>query len=47
VFALRSPRRLSPIGVTRVEILAAEPYALVVAGLDAWDGSPVIDIKPA
>ena len=47
VFSLRSPRRLSPIGVTRVEILAVEPYALVVAGLDAWDGSPVIDIKPA
>lgn len=47
VFALRSPRRLSPIGVTRVEILEVEPYALVVSGLDAWDGSPVIDIKPS
>jgi len=47
VFALRSPRRLSPIGVTRVQILEVEPYALVVSGLDAWDGSPVIDVKPA
>ncbi len=46
VFALRSPRRPSPIGLTTVEILACEPDGLVVSGLDAWNGSPVLDIKP-
>jgi formylmethanofuran dehydrogenase subunit E len=46
VFALRSPHRPSPIGLTSVEILEIEPDGLVVAGLDAWHGSPVLDIKP-
>ncbi len=46
VFALRSPRRPSPIGLTTVEILSLEPEGLVVAGLDAWNGSPLLDIKP-
>jgi formylmethanofuran dehydrogenase subunit E len=46
VFALRSPHRPSRIGLTTVEILAVESDGLVVAGLDAWNGSPILDIKP-
>lgn len=46
VFALRSPHRPSSIGLTTVEILALDPEGLIVAGLDAWNGSPVLDIKP-
>ncbi len=46
VFALRSPHRPSPVGLTTVEILERAPDSLVVSGLDAWNGSPVIDIKP-
>lgn len=47
VFALRSPRRPNPIGVTRVEVLAIEANVLHVRGLDAINGTPVLDLKPA
>ena len=47
VFALRSPSRPNPIGVTEVELLAVRGNRLRVRGLDALDGTPVIDIKPA
>lgn len=47
VFSLRSPMRPNPIGVTRVELLRREDTTLVVRGLDAHDGSPIIDIKCA
>ena len=46
VFALRSPRRPNPIGLTTVRVLEVEENRLVVAGLDAFDGTPVLDIKP-
>jgi formylmethanofuran dehydrogenase subunit E len=46
VFALRSPHRPNPVGLTTVRLLAVEGNELVVSGLDAWDGSPVLDIKP-
>jgi len=45
VFATRSPVRPNPIGLTRVELLKREGNVLFVKGLDALDGSPVIDIK--
>ena len=45
VFALRSPMRPNPIGMTRVRLLAREGNRLIVEDLDARDGSPVIDIK--
>lgn len=45
VFALHSPRRPNPIGMTRVRLLAREGNRLIVEDLDALDGSPVIDIK--
>jgi tRNA-Thr(GGU) m(6)t(6)A37 methyltransferase TsaA len=45
VFALRSPCRPNPIGVTVVELLAVEGHVLRVRGLDALDGTPVLDLK--
>lgn len=47
VFTIRSPRRPNPIGVTIVEIVAIEENVLRVRGLDAFNGTPVIDLKPA
>ncbi len=47
VFALHSPRRPNPIGVTVAQLLAIEGHVLVVRGLDAIDGTPVLDLKPA
>lgn len=46
VFTLRSPRRPNPIGVTKVEVVSLEGNVLTVRNLDAFDGTPVIDIKP-
>ena len=45
VFAVRNPMRPNPIGVTEVELIRREGNSLYVRGLDAFDGSPVIDIK--
>lgn len=46
VFATRSPRRPSPIGLTVVRLLRREGRRLVVEGVDMLDGTPVFDIKP-
>ncbi len=46
VFATRSPHRPNPIGATVVRIQRIEDNLLEVVGLDALDGSPVLDIKP-
>lgn len=46
VFATRSPRRPNPIGLTIVELLERKADLLKVKGLDAFDGTPVLDIKP-
>ena len=47
VFTLRSPRRPNPIGLTEVEVVSIEGNVLAVRGLDAFHGTPVLDIKPA
>lgn len=47
VFALRSPRRPNPVGATVVELVAIEGNVLRVRGLDAINGTPVLDLKPA
>jgi tRNA-Thr(GGU) m(6)t(6)A37 methyltransferase TsaA len=47
VFASRSPSRPNPIGLTEVELLRLEGCTLMVRGLDAFKGSPIVDIKPA
>ena len=46
VFDLRTPVRPNPIGVTNVEILDIGGHEMRVRGLDALNGSPVLDIKP-
>lgn len=46
VFASCSPRRPSAIGLTRVKLLERKKNILKVTGLDALNGTPVLDIKP-
>jgi len=46
VFATRSPVRPNPIGVTVVQLLERRENVLKVLGLDAYDGTPVLDVKP-
>lgn len=45
VFSLRSPGRPNPINVTLAKILSIQGNTLEVLGLDALDGSPLVDIK--
>jgi len=46
VFATRTPHRPNPIGLTLVKLLKVEGNVVTVRGLDAFDGTPVLDIKP-
>ncbi|MFQ6011682.1 MAG: tRNA (N6-threonylcarbamoyladenosine(37)-N6)-methyltransferase TrmO [Nitrososphaerales archaeon] len=46
IFACRCPARPNPIAITTAELLGMEGRMLKVRGLDAVDGSPVLDIKP-
>ena len=46
IFATRSPNRPNPIGLCIVELLERKGRFLGVNGMDALDGSPLIDIKP-
>jgi len=45
VFACDSPHRPNPIGLSIVRLLGREGRILRVAGLDLFDGTPVLDIK--
>ena len=46
IFATRTMTRPNPIGLTLVELIKVEDNVLTVQGLDAFNGTPVIDIKP-
>jgi tRNA-Thr(GGU) m(6)t(6)A37 methyltransferase TsaA len=46
VFATRSPDRPNPIGLCLVDVLSIEGRTIKVRGLDAVDGTPVVDLKP-
>ena len=46
VFAVRTMLRPNPIGLTLVELVKVEGNVLTVMGLDAYDGTPILDIKP-
>lgn len=46
LFATRSPHRPNGIGITTVNLLSVDGLTLEVEGLDAIDGTPVLDIKP-
>lgn len=46
IFATRSPARPNPILVSVVKLLERKGNVLYLQGLEAVDGSPVLDIKP-
>jgi tRNA (adenine37-N6)-methyltransferase len=46
VFAQRARMRPNHVGITACEIVRVEPGAVIVRGLDAVDGTPVLDLKP-
>jgi formylmethanofuran dehydrogenase subunit E len=46
IFSTRSPNRPNPIGLCVVDLIERKGSVLRVSGMDALDGSPVIDIKP-
>lgn len=46
VFATRSPDRPNPVAFSVVDLLGRQGNVLQVRGLDALDGTPVVDIKP-
>jgi tRNA-Thr(GGU) m(6)t(6)A37 methyltransferase TsaA len=46
ILAARSPIHPNPIGLTLVELVKREANVLWVRGLDAYDGTPILDIKP-
>jgi tRNA-Thr(GGU) m(6)t(6)A37 methyltransferase TsaA len=47
VFSTRSADRPNPIGLHRVTVLSIEGPRMRVSGLEALDGTPVVDVKPA
>jgi tRNA-Thr(GGU) m(6)t(6)A37 methyltransferase TsaA len=47
VFATRSSDRPNPLGLHRVTVLGIDGLELRVGPLEAIDGTPVVDIKPA
>ena len=46
IFATRSPVRPNSILITVVRLIGRDGNILKVSGLDALDGSPILDIKP-
>lgn len=46
VFSICSPRRPNPIGHSVLEVIRREGRRLRVKGLDMFDGTPILDIKP-
>lgn len=46
IFSQRAKHRPNPIGISAVELIQIDGNVLIVKGLDAIDGSPVLDIKP-
>jgi len=46
IFAQRAKDRPNPLGITVVPLVAITADGLTVRGLDAIDGTPVLDVKP-
>ena len=44
-FSTRTPKRPNPIGIACPRLIHREGNRLVVRGIDAWDGTPIVDIK--
>jgi tRNA-Thr(GGU) m(6)t(6)A37 methyltransferase TsaA len=47
LFATRAPIRPNLLGLTTVEVVSRDGNIVQVRGLDAFDGSPILDLKPA
>ncbi|MBF9042589.1 tRNA (N6-threonylcarbamoyladenosine(37)-N6)-methyltransferase TrmO [Rhodobacterales bacterium HKCCE4037] len=45
-FSLRSPVRPNPIALATVFLTSIDGHTLGIDAIDAWDGTPVLDIKP-
>ncbi|XVV10335.1 tRNA (N6-threonylcarbamoyladenosine(37)-N6)-methyltransferase TrmO [Actinoplanes sp. CA-131856] len=46
VFSTRSADRPNPVGLHQVRVITVEGLRVKVAGLEAVDGTPIIDVKP-
>jgi tRNA-Thr(GGU) m(6)t(6)A37 methyltransferase TsaA len=46
VFASRSPNRPNPIGLSIVKIKKIKDNIIYISGIDAFDNTPILDIKP-
>jgi tRNA-Thr(GGU) m(6)t(6)A37 methyltransferase TsaA len=46
LFASRSPQRPNPIGLSVVRIKRIEKNIIHISGIDALDGTPLLDVKP-
>ena len=46
IFAIRSPNRPNPIGISVVKLEKIEGTKLFVKNIDILDGTPLLDIKP-
>lgn len=46
IFATRSPHRPNPVGMTVVKLEGREENILKISGLDMFEGTPILDIKP-
>lgn len=46
LFASRSPKRPNPIGLSIVKVKEINGNELVISGIDAYNGTPLLDIKP-
>lgn len=46
IFSQRAKDRPNPIGITSVKLVSVDDNVITVKGLDAVDGTPVLDIKP-
>lgn len=46
IFAQRAKDRPNPLGITVVRLVSVEPDGVTLRGLDAIDGTPILDLKP-
>lgn len=46
VFSTRSPDRPNPVGLHRVRVVAVAGLRMLVGGMEAIDGTPIVDVKP-
>ena len=46
IYSHRRKDRPNPIGLTLVKLIKREGRKLIISGLDALDGTPILDVKP-